>query len=118
MIEAKIVLLKQFFETMAVSWQNRKSIQELQGIIKSDNRETRHIIEILRSEYNMMITADLENGGYFLADKNNLFDIAVSKRFIESQKSRADKIWLSIRPFKKMFPEGQCEFDFEKEKII
>ena len=45
-------------------------------------------------------------------NKENLFDIAISKSFIRSQKSRAKKIWKSIRPFKKMFPEGQLDFDF------
>ncbi len=113
MIEEKAEMLKQFFENIAYGWDNRKRIGLLQKIINSSNRETRDIIWKLKTEKGMVIACDT-NGGYFLANKDNLIDMSVAKHYIKSQWSRVNRIREGLKPFDKLFPVGQIEMEYKK----
>ncbi len=110
----KIKKVKQYFELHAYGWENRKSLDYICHAIQIGKREIRDIIWTLRTEHGMMIAADLKHGGYFIVNRENLFDVAIAKHYISSQWSRYHRIREGLKPFDQIFPEGQIEMDIAK----
>lgn len=99
--------LKVYFTMQANGSLNKKTIPEIQWSIKCSNRYIRETIRLLRRDHGMAIAVDVNEGGYFLVEKDNLHDIKIMQQYVNRQLSKSNKLRQGVKVFDQFYPKGQ-----------